>query len=69
MSGGPGVFARLNAMAVVGMSAAAKTMNDEQRAQAIDSVTTDSVKTLQAYLENNDLVFEIASNIAIARLP
>lgn len=62
------VFARLNAMAVVGMSAAGKTMNDEQRGQAVAAVTTDSVDALQPYMEGNDLVFEIGSNIAVARV-
>jgi ubiquinone/menaquinone biosynthesis C-methylase UbiE len=64
---GVDVFARLNAMAVVGMSAAAKTMNDEQRAEAITSVTVDSIEALQSYVDGDDVVFDIASNIAVAR--
>jgi ubiquinone/menaquinone biosynthesis C-methylase UbiE len=64
----PEVFARLNAMAVVGMSAAAKTMGDEQRAAAIAAVSTDSLDALQSYIEGNDLVFDIGSNIAVAQL-
>jgi ubiquinone/menaquinone biosynthesis C-methylase UbiE len=68
MSGTHEVFARLNAMAIVGMSAAGKTMNDEQRSEAITAVTADSIEALQPYLEDNDLVFDIGSNIAVARL-
>jgi ubiquinone/menaquinone biosynthesis C-methylase UbiE len=68
MSGDPGVFARLNAMAVVGMSAAAKTMTDEQRAEAIAAVAADSVEALQPFIAGSDLVFEISSNIAVSRL-
>jgi ubiquinone/menaquinone biosynthesis C-methylase UbiE len=68
MNDGAGVFARLNAMAVVGMSAAAATMNDEQRAQARDRITTDSVNAMQGYCEGSDLVFDIGSNIAVAFL-
>jgi ubiquinone/menaquinone biosynthesis C-methylase UbiE len=62
------IFARLNAMAVVGMSAAAKRMNDEQRAAAIAAVTAESIAALQPYLEGDDLVFDIGSNLAVARL-
>ena len=68
MSSSPDVFARLNAMAVVGMSAAAKTMTDEQRAEVIAAVSADSVEALQSYREGDDLVFDIGSNIAVARL-
>jgi hypothetical protein len=68
MNAGPEPFARLNAMAVVGMSAAAKTLDDEQRAQAIARITADSLGALQPYVEGDDLVFDIGSNVAVARL-
>lgn len=64
---GADVFARLNATAVVGMSAAARTMRDEQRAQIVGAVAADSIQALQPYLAGGDLVFEIGSNMAIAR--
>jgi hypothetical protein len=37
------VFARLNAIAIVGMSAAAKSMSDEQRAQVVAAIANDSI--------------------------
>src|SRR5262245_26258918 len=67
LGGGPAVFGRLNTMAVVGMSAAAKTMTEEQRAHVIDMIATDSVEALQLYADGSDLVFDLSSNIAIAR--
>jgi ubiquinone/menaquinone biosynthesis C-methylase UbiE len=65
--GGPAVFGRLNTMAVVGMSAAAKTMTDEERARVIAVVANDSVEALQPYADGSDLVFDLGSNIAIGR--
>lgn len=67
MSGSPDVFAQMNAMAVVGMSAAGKTMTDEQRAQAIAAVASDSVAVLQPYIEGDGVAFEIGTNMATAR--
>jgi len=62
------VFARLNAMAVVGMGAAAKTMNDEQRARTVAAVTEDSIDAVESYLEGDELAFDIGSNVAVARV-
>ncbi|HUL72065.1 MAG TPA: methyltransferase domain-containing protein [Vicinamibacterales bacterium] len=67
LSGGTDVFPRLNAMALVGMSAAAKTMTDEQRAETIAAVAADSVEAARAYLDGEDLVFDLTSNVATAR--
>lgn len=67
MSDGATVFPRLNSMAIVGMSAAGKTMTEEQRAQVISDLTNDSVEILQPYLEGSELVFDLSSTIAIAR--
>jgi ubiquinone/menaquinone biosynthesis C-methylase UbiE len=63
----PAMFARLNAMASVGMSAAAKTMSDDERTRVIDAVTEESMEVLQRYLVADALVFELGSNIATAR--
>ena len=63
----PAPFARLNAMASVGMSAAAKTMNDAERGALIEAVTQDSMEVLQRYLDGDVLVFELGANIATAR--
>ena len=68
MPGSPDTFARLNAMAVVGMSAAGKAMTDEQRAATVAAVTADSIDLLQPYIQGNELVFEIGTNVAVARV-
>jgi SAM-dependent methyltransferase len=65
MPDGPAVFPRLNAMAIVGMSAAAKAgLTDDQRTQAIAAITNDSADVASRYLDGSDFVFELSSNIA-----
>jgi ubiquinone/menaquinone biosynthesis C-methylase UbiE len=61
------VFSRLNAMALVGMSPAAKAMTDDQRAQMITAIANDSATAIQPYLDGTDLVFNLVSNVATAR--
>ena len=61
------VFLRLNTMAIVGMSAVAKAMSEEQRTQVTALITSDSVDAAQAYLDGGDLVFDLGSNVVIAR--
>jgi ubiquinone/menaquinone biosynthesis C-methylase UbiE len=60
-------FVRLNTMAVVGMSAAAPSLDEEQRAKAVAAIGQDSLAVLPPYLEGNGLAFEISTNIATAR--
>jgi SAM-dependent methyltransferase len=61
------VFPRLNTMALVGMNAAAKAMSEEQRAQVTAAITNDSIDAVQPYLDGGELVFDLSSNMAIAR--
>jgi ubiquinone/menaquinone biosynthesis C-methylase UbiE len=61
------VFARLNAMALVAMSAAAKAMADEQRAHVIDAIANDSGDALEPYIVDSDIVFDLSMNVVIAR--
>jgi hypothetical protein len=49
------------------MSAAAKAMNDEQRAQVIAAITDENVGALRPYLDGAHLVFDLGSNIAVAQ--
>lgn len=63
----PAVFSRLNTMALVGMSPAAKGMNDEQRAQVVAAITDENDAVLRPYLDRTDLVFDLGANIAMAR--
>jgi ubiquinone/menaquinone biosynthesis C-methylase UbiE len=66
MPDGETALARLNAMAMVGMSPAAKAMSDEQRAETIANIVSDSAEVIASYLEGDDLVFDISSNVAVA---
>jgi ubiquinone/menaquinone biosynthesis C-methylase UbiE len=61
------LFLRLNTMALVGMSGAAKTMGDAERAAAVESIATASASVLPRYTEGQGLVFDLTSNIATAR--
>jgi ubiquinone/menaquinone biosynthesis C-methylase UbiE len=60
-------FIRLNTMALVGMSAAAKTMDERTRAEVVDQIAADSTPVLSRYSDAGELVFDLASNVAIAR--
>ena len=67
LNDGAAVFGRLNTMAVISMSAAAKSMSDEQRAQVIAAITNDSIEAMRSYIDGNDLVCDLGTNIATAR--
>ncbi len=41
-------------------------MTDEQRAQIVAVIATDSVDAAERYLDGTDLVFDLASTIAVA---
>lgn len=58
------VFVRLNAMALVGMSQAGKTMSDEERQRLVQVITQDSEDVRRQYTDSEGLAFEILSNIA-----
>ena len=57
---------RMNAMALVGMSAAAKAMDSAERQRVLQTIVSDSAPVLQAYTEGS-LVFELSTNLAMAR--
>jgi ubiquinone/menaquinone biosynthesis C-methylase UbiE len=59
-------FLRLNAMALVGMSAAGKEMNAGQRQQAVDAIVSDSAPALQGYSDGSGLAFELRTNLTTA---
>ena len=60
-------FVRLNAMALVGMSDAGPGMTPEQRVAAADALVQDSADAVRPYVRGSALVFEIATNVAVAR--
>lgn len=61
------VFARLNAMALVGMSPASKSMSDEARAETVATIAGDSASVLPSYAQGDGIAFEISTNVATAR--
>lgn len=62
------VFARLNAMALVGMSAGAKEMSEEERGQALAAVVRDSAEVARRFTDGAGLAFEMSTNLAVANV-
>lgn len=60
-------FARLNAMALVGMSGAAKRLSEMEREQAIEAITSESLDLFADYARGGELAFDTVSNVASAR--
>jgi ubiquinone/menaquinone biosynthesis C-methylase UbiE len=61
------VFARLNAMAIVGMSEGGKGIADEERSRAAEQIVADSEGVLRRYADGAGLAFTLAANVATAR--
>jgi hypothetical protein len=61
-------FVRMNAMAMVGMSAAGKEMSEQERAATVANIVADSAELRRANTDAAGLHYEIKSNIATARL-
>jgi ubiquinone/menaquinone biosynthesis C-methylase UbiE len=57
----------LNAMALVGMSAAAKDLDPEARGRAVAAIVSDSVEAVAPYTDANGLAFEMSTNVATGR--
>jgi SAM-dependent methyltransferase len=60
-------YARLNAMAIVGMSPNVKTFTDAHRAELTDLIATDSMAVVDKYSRDGVFQFMLASNIAKAQ--
>jgi SAM-dependent methyltransferase len=60
------VFVRLNAMALVGMSAGSSDLSDEERARAVESIVRDSADIVAPYTNEDGLTYEISTNLATA---
>jgi ubiquinone/menaquinone biosynthesis C-methylase UbiE len=58
------VFARMNAMALVGMSKAAGAMDEPARAAAAAAIAADSVDVVAAFSDADGLAFDLPSNVA-----
>jgi ubiquinone/menaquinone biosynthesis C-methylase UbiE len=61
------LYARLNAMAVIGMTAKGKTLNDTERAELAGRIAADSQEVIARFTGNGAFVFPLTSNIATAR--
>jgi ubiquinone/menaquinone biosynthesis C-methylase UbiE len=60
-------FLRLNTMALVGMSAAGKGMDDQERKRVVEEIVRESAPALQRYSDGSEIVFELSTNLATAR--
>jgi ubiquinone/menaquinone biosynthesis C-methylase UbiE len=61
------VFLRMNAMALVGMSAAGKTMDDQARKRVAEAIVSESLPVLSRYSDGSGLAFALSSNLATAK--
>jgi len=61
------LFARMNTMAVVGMSAKAKAMSETERAAVAATIAAGSLEAWRPHINGTDIVFELATNLATAR--
>lgn len=59
-------FLKMNAMALVGMSAQSSTLAAEDRARLVDAIAAESVEATRRYAEGDGLAFETRANLAIA---
>jgi hypothetical protein len=62
------LFARLNAMAVIGMSEKGKGMNEAARSDLAGQIAADSQAVIDRYTTNGAFVFTLSTNIATARV-
>jgi ubiquinone/menaquinone biosynthesis C-methylase UbiE len=60
------VFARLNAVALVGMSDGSKGMSDADRDALVGAITRESDEIVRRYSDGNGLVFELSTNVLTA---
>jgi ubiquinone/menaquinone biosynthesis C-methylase UbiE len=60
-------FVRLNAMALVGMSAPGKAMSDQARASAVAAITADSADAWRPFADGPAAAFVVSTNVATAR--
>jgi ubiquinone/menaquinone biosynthesis C-methylase UbiE len=60
------VFVRMNAMALIGMSANGKDMTDVERDRAMSAIMAESQDVLRSQSDGPGLAYELGTNIAIA---
>lgn len=57
---------RMNAMALVGMSAAGAAMDEQARKAAVEAIVSESAPVLRSYFDAGVLVFQLSTNLATA---
>jgi ubiquinone/menaquinone biosynthesis C-methylase UbiE len=62
-------FLRLNAMALVGMSASSGTLSDEARQAAVAAIASDSAEAIREHMDAGALDYEIGTNVVLASVP
>jgi ubiquinone/menaquinone biosynthesis C-methylase UbiE len=60
------VFVRLNATALVSMSADSNELGDEVRKRIVEAIIRDSAEVMQPYTDEAGLAFELSTNLATA---
>jgi ubiquinone/menaquinone biosynthesis C-methylase UbiE len=58
------VFARMNAMALVGMSANGPNLSEEDRGRLVSRIMRDCADVMRPYTDESGLAFEIRTNLA-----
>ena len=61
------VFVRLNAMALVSMSAVSEALDDEARERIVATIVQDSAELVRLHTDGAGFVFEIGTNVVLAR--
>jgi ubiquinone/menaquinone biosynthesis C-methylase UbiE len=61
------VFVRLNAMALVSMSAASGALDDEARQRLVATITHDSTELIRLHRDEAGFVYEIGTNVVLGR--
>ena len=61
------VFVRLNAVALVGMSAASKDMSDDERGRILDAIVHDSADVIRRHTGESGFAYELGTNVVTAR--
>jgi ubiquinone/menaquinone biosynthesis C-methylase UbiE len=62
-----GWFLRGNAMALVGMSAAGKAMDEPARKRTVDAIVSESEPVRDRYADGPEIAFELSTNLVTAR--
>jgi ubiquinone/menaquinone biosynthesis C-methylase UbiE len=60
----PAPFLRMNAMALIGMSAQSDGMDDETRARLADTIAAESIPALDPFKDGAAVAFEMKANVA-----